>query len=127
MTDADESLTPVEVAPPWVHEMDQYFAQQMLGVEVKEIGVIGVDSGQIIILDPCLLRPIKGREIRPANGISEDRAFFAIESHYDNGDGDTGTVDVGIQITTPLGDGGYPVIATLNKFGQIIKIEITFV
>lgn len=80
----------------------------------ETLGHIGVDSGTIMVVDPCYVVPDDDwmnwyYEYRDKNGFDN---WFA---HMDSD---------GIAVTTPHGDGVYPVEARRNKNGQIVEIRI---
>jgi hypothetical protein len=85
------------------------------------IGRCGVDSGQIMIVDPCYV-------IDNSFGEQDYEECCAVTSE---GDG-AGQVmrDLAVVTTTGIGDGYYPVYATTEDLGgwgeRITRIEIDF-
>ena len=94
--------------------------------ETIHIGNVAVDSGQILIVDPCYLSEWK------------DGEYGDLKSHYGRAchlTSDTknlggemivsGIAGTGVAASSGYGDGLYPVIATY-KDGRIKKLEIHF-
>lgn len=80
----------------------------------ETIGYIGVDSGTIMVGDPCYVVPDENwsdwcDEFKDAGGYN---TYFAAM-----GDGT-------LSVSTPHGDGMYDVKARRNKHGQIVEIRI---
>lgn len=96
--------------------------------EKKELlGVIGVDSGQIIICDPCYLKKWKDNEY---SRKLEDGDFFsynaACHATKKNGGGCIGTFPGhAVVLQTGYGDGLYDV-EVLKKDGRIKEVKIKF-
>lgn len=80
----------------------------------ETIGYIGVDSGTVMVGDPCYVVP--------------DELWSDWCREYDSGGGfDAKYLEMGdgtIAITTPHGDGSYPVKARRNDRGQIVELRI---
>jgi hypothetical protein len=90
----------------------------------KLLGHVAVDSGQLIIVDPCYLKAWK------------DGDYDKTDNHYGKTCSITDNQDRGGEVTvSPIagngvafrtgGDGGFPVYAHYRKDGSISKIEIT--
>lgn len=99
----------------------------------KQIGEVGVDSGQLFITDPCYLD-------RWGSDEYDDERIKAMkksgQSNYDYSGccavtlsedraGNVGGGSLGVALSTGYGDGCYPVIATFEN-GVLIKVEISF-
>ena len=96
-----------------------------------KIGDCAVDSGQIMIVDPCYVLPGIGEQIRytyndllgeyEKPGVDDKQAFEVLFSKI------AGT---GIISSTGLGDGVYPVYAKIEdqgKFGKrVMELKIKF-
>lgn len=92
----------------------------------KLLGNCGVDSGQLIVVDPCYLSDWK------------DGKHDKLDNHYgkcckaslgkDSGDEVlvSGIAGTGVCLATGYGDGNYPVYAEYNKDKRIKKIIIEF-
>lgn len=101
----------------------------------KQIGVCAVDSGQIMICDPCYLkdewqdRPFtdETEKTTPDGDFSYAGACKRTLSAEGGGQLDfrRGNPGVGVVASTRYGDGVYPVYATYSE-GRITKVEIVF-
>ena len=98
------------------------------------IGELGVDSGQLVVCDPCYIDGEwkNEKDFNPENPkhnfsynaccqatIAKERAG---QLYYK-----LGRAGIGVAFSTGYGDGTYPVYATYNKEGRISKIEIRFI
>ena len=97
------------------------------------IGEVGVDSGQLVVCDPCYIGKSKGLELNDYKHMLELRAKTGggdlnkakkyLQLKYDLGHNGLGVV-----FDSGFGDGVYPVYATIKKFKgmgeRIVKIEI---
>ncbi len=89
--------------------------------EQVEVGMVGVDSGQILIVDPAYLHP-------PAKNRA---GGWVPEKHYEEcGDATMGRGAGQLESMSAVasstdGDGQFPVIATM-KHGRVLKLEIEF-
>ncbi len=77
----------------------------------KLIGHCGVDSGQILLIDPCYVYSDKFYDECCKVTLSEDKA---------------GETTLGVVTSTYSGDGNYPVYATTDEHGGIMSVEIVF-
>ena len=88
------------------------------------IGYCGVDSGQLMIADPCYVFPYD-------SGITLEQALKAYEdicevTLSDEGYGSIDTTcvkDAGVAFVTGWGDGNYPVFAEIEH-GRIFRVTI---
>ena len=93
----------------------------------KQIGSVYVDSGQLMITDPCYLKRWINNEFvdskleAPPYSYSYDGACNATLSPNKAGSLENG---FGVAFSSGYGDGEYPVFATYNKEGRIVKVEI---
>jgi hypothetical protein len=96
-----------------------YMARDIINdTDVRVIGYVGVDTGHLVIADPCYMSDVQddagntvGTEVlRPLPHLSDD----------------TGTAGLGIQVETGWGDGVYPVIAEY-KHGRVAGVYIEFI
>jgi len=95
----------------------------------KLIGHCGVDSGQLLIVDPCYLNQWKDGEFHPKTKKIKNSYDEAckITCNTKESAGEmiiSGAFGTGIVFASGYGDGEYPVYATYNKDKRIIKIEI---
>ncbi len=82
----------------------------------EHIGSVGVDSGQLMIVDPGYISD-KGIKDR----VDMDEVYAATSS--DEGCGQV-LNDLAVTFSTAWGDGGYDVYAVRDEEGRIIKVEI---
>lgn len=110
--------------------------QQTYTEQVKQIGFVAVDSGQIVITDPANLSFWKDNGFGESETIGEYSYGGACDlTLADDFDGqlvfESGTAGAGVASRTGLGDGLYPVYATivdLPDWGKrVSKIEIVFI
>jgi len=110
---------------------------ERINVRVK-IGEFGVDSGQVLIGDPCYLESGNGWN---TEGVEYDQKL--VEGYQKSGEyafnysgacartlSPEGAGSIGrnsaVVSTTGYGDGQYPVFATYNADGRVVKLEILF-
>jgi len=89
----------------------------------KIIGYCGVDSGQLLVIDPCYLSKWKDGEFDPDKQLDNSYAR-ACELTCGVGNSAGEVQEGGVVFASGYGDGNYPVIATYNKDGRIISITI---
>lgn len=99
----------------------------------KLLGYAPVDSGQLILIDPCYLSDWKDGEYKPEKKATNDYARACEITQNENAGGEmlvSGIGGTGVVFSSGMGDGNYPVIAHYEeseKFGRRIKsIEIKF-
>jgi len=101
----------------------------MKHLEEKVLGTIGVDSGQVMIIDPCYawddMFTMSGD---PTGGPYDEacRATCYTPHHYGGIKGTTDCDNAGFACGTLHGDGEYPVIALVDEQGRIHSITIDF-
>ena len=100
-----------------------------------QIGQIAVDSGQIMIIDPCYIEDSFETQF---DGKYEDQQKISYAMNYDGccqatlnekGFGSLGNKYVNqlaIACRTTYGDGVYPVYAQFNDDGQVTSLTIDF-
>ena len=85
-----------------------------------KLGIVGVDSGQLLICDPCYLQSegleTSERLINSAPIQKGDKNHKQIFN--------TIGAEVGIKFDSGYGDGAYSVYGYVNKHGAIVKVEI---
>lgn len=110
------------------------------------LGYCGVDSGQIIITDPCYIsrfkmdRPpntkVKRESVRVGNGVvkgypySYSGACGAANRNPRPGKGQLINMigaKMGVCVESGFGDGVYEVYAYLNKEGMVTRVEVIFI
>lgn len=85
----------------------------------KLMGSVGVDSGQLLIVDPCYIKH------HPMLHKDENWDQFCKERDFDNqvyGQ----SMCSGVVSCTRNGDGEFPVYGIFNKGGELLRIEISF-
>lgn len=95
----------------------------------KLIGHIGVDSGQIMVGDPCYLKEWKDNDLagsdwyeRSKKMTKDDKFDYSYEgasmaSCCKDGAGVLGTYEAAVSMRTKYGDGGYPVYLETDEDG----------
>lgn len=105
----------------------------MSNTEIKTrkeiIGYCGVDSGQILITDPSYLHDWKNNQY--GDSVPDGDYSYAGACDRTLASGFNGQLDSGVVSRTGLGDGYYPVFATIADLGEwgerVVKLEIEFV
>jgi hypothetical protein len=95
-----------------------------------KIGSIAVDSGQIMIIDPCYINADFAKEFDHSTKGQDQESY---EMNYDGCCNATlsskgyGTIgDLAIACGTLYGDGEYPVYAELDRNGRVRALTIDF-
>lgn len=98
-----------------------------------KIGTAGVDSGQLMVSDPCYVKDFISNEVdfdnkKNDNSYSYNGACHQTLNNETQG-GELGN-GLGVVFSTGIGDGSYPVYAYLGEidgFGErVLKVEIDF-
>jgi len=93
-------------------------------IERIKLGSVCVDSGQLLIADPCYLRDWKHGNFREGNNDNNYSEACNVTLSKNNG----GQVfnDLAVAFATTWGDGEYEVFAykDKNRNGRFMKIEI---
>ena len=96
-----------------------------------KIGEVGVDSASLMITDPCYIKDFKSGNYNPE--IKKDKSYSVNGACCaTDGKNQGGTIGkgLGVVFSTGIGDGVYPVYATLDDvemFGErVVKVEIYF-
>jgi hypothetical protein len=90
----------------------------------KIIGQVGVDSGSLLISDPCYINDhfsIRGDDIYNIYPDKDRHRQISTKATKN-----TIKIPIAMTVRTGWGDGVYPVTAHYNKYGRIAKIEINF-
>jgi hypothetical protein len=90
---------------------------------IELIGYCPVDSGQIILVDPCYLDNWKPGDFK--DGADNDYAKACTVTLGPNKAGQS-FHDMAVVTSTCWGDGSYPVYATRNLEGRISSVTIDF-
>ena len=90
----------------------------------KVIGQVGVDSGSLLISDPCYINDhfsIEGEDIYNIYPDKDRHRQISTQASKN-----TIKIPIAMTVQTGWGDGVYPVTAHYNKDGRIAKVEINF-
>jgi len=101
--------------------------------KTKLIGHVAVDSGQVMVVDPCYIRelwrgnsfisdPNEDGSYTPTNELSYDGCCTATLSKER-----AGQAGFAVASSSGYGDGEYPVYAEYNDEGQIERLTIEFI
>lgn len=101
------------------------------------VGYFGIDSGQVLISDPCYLSDFKDE--RDSGGVFNAELPKPYPFSYNGACSATcsednagvlgvlrGNEGLGIAVSTGYGDGCYPVYIKKNSEGRVMKIVINF-
>jgi hypothetical protein len=84
------------------------FFQKEKKMKTKLAGYCGVDSGQIMVIDPC----------------------YAFKDNYTGNDstvtGGNYDANIGVVTSSGYGDGCYPVFVDVNEDGRVVELRIAF-
>lgn len=104
-------------------------------MELELIGYVGVDSGQLLLCDPCYIdsqweeEDFSDENLSPKHAFSYNACSQATLS--ENGYGQLkykmGHDGVGVAFRTAFGDGVYPVYAKIDDDGNIKSVEVVFI
>ena len=103
-----------------------------------KVGEVGVDAGMVMVGDPCYLsnygkKSSDGFEWVESE-VEDQKTTKKFDYSYsgacaatlsDNGAGELGRGDA-VAVSSGYGDGVYPVYATYNHEGRIVKLEVVF-
>lgn len=94
---------------------------------VVYMGEVAVDSGQLVIIDPCYLQDWKNGEYH-LDGKNKDKNNYHEACEASLSKKGFGQIFKGLAIasSTLYGDGSYPVFAVTNAEGNISRIVIDF-
>jgi hypothetical protein len=109
-------------------DFDDYFFSRQGELEIEEMGMVAVDSGQLIITDPCYIDAAwENEKVETSQnfGYSYSGACLATESEKGYGElkSKSGYEGAGIVFSTAFGDGMYPVYG--EKYNdKIIRVYV---
>lgn len=94
------------------------------------VGHCGVDSGQILLADPCYINSFKdGETFAPAEAVDGQYPFSyngaCGATLSDKSAGQLGNA-TGVAVSSGWGDGVYPVYADYDHDGKITSVTIVF-
>jgi len=101
-------------------------------IEKIKIGVCGVDSGQLLVIDPCYIDSEWKKGDNPeedfGGGTYAECCKKTIEGKFGQLKFKRGHDGLGCVFSTGFGDGLYPVYAYIKDFGEwgkrVVKVEI---
>ena len=98
-----------------------------------KVGEVGVDAGMVMVGDPCYLDKFTDHDFDDAK-VEAQKTKGKYEYSYsgacaatlsENHAGQLGRGDA-VAVSSGYGDGVYPVYATYNHEGRIVKLEVIF-
>lgn len=100
----------------------------------KLVGHIGVDSGTLMLVDPCYIAKYpmlycQGQKIDKSGNIQWNQPKDTLPDLWGDfcmclDDNLPRTMNAGVVTRTRYGDGEFPVYAHFNKHGEIMKLEV---
>jgi hypothetical protein len=94
------------------------------------IGDVAVDSGQLMICDPCYLKEYEANEFRPNESVKEGDFSYHAVCHLTTGSTPHGQLcfrhghpGFAVAFSSGYGDGLYPVYATIED-GRVMEVRI---
>ena len=85
----------------------------------KLIGQCGVDSGQILLIDPCHVYKDEFDPDNPTGGDYDECCRITLSEDA------AGETELGV-VARSNGDGYFPVYAKTDEHGEIMSVEIVF-
>lgn len=85
----------------------------------KQIGTVAVDTGSIMVIDPCYANKVlpQIQKVHDQSSKAPDFAGGVIPAN-------DGTTMLATVFATRLGDGRYPVFAELDEQGKLVRVVI---
>jgi len=111
-------------------------------VTKKLLGYVSVDSGQVVIVDPCYIDYAEKRAIITKDPFPEDLSMTRIhkacceQTLSKNQTGqvwaetetkEPGRFEIAVASNSGWGDGKYPVYVKYSKYGRVKSLEIVFI
>jgi hypothetical protein len=90
----------------------------------EKVGYIGVDSGQIMLIDPCYIRKDFESEFKDKPDLNYAGACEVTLSK--DGCGNFGGIEMAFATRTAYGDGRYPVYVKRCPEGRILEVKVKF-
>lgn len=96
--------------------------------EWQQIGVVPVDAGCLLIVDPCYLRDVLFEGNKQIEAWYQRAVVEGGRDHWPvtHQDRKGGQMDLGHFVSTGEGDGIYPVEARFAEDGRIAEVRIRF-
>jgi hypothetical protein len=89
------------------------------------VGKFGVDSGQVLIVDPCYLEEWQVKKREDEKGYLSELTYHNVATTTLNEEFQVGMFE-GVASSTGYGDGCYTVYADFNKDGLVEQLTIRF-
>ena len=98
-----------------------------------KIGTAGVDSGQLMVSDPCYVKDFINNEVDFDSKKNDNSYSYNGACHHTlknkNQGGELGN-GLGVVFSTGIGDGSYPVYAYIGEIDgwgeRVLKVEVDF-
>lgn len=99
------------------------------------LGQVGVDSGQLMVSDPCYVKYFEDRDDGPQEFTKGDNGYSytgacSTTLYEDDQGGELGN-GMGVVFSSGFGDGAYDVHAYLDEIDgwgeRVVKVEITLI
>jgi hypothetical protein len=90
----------------------------------EKVGYIGVDSGQVMLIDPCYIKKDFESEFKDKPDLNYAGACEVTLSKA--GCGNFGGDGMAFATRTAFGDGTYPVYIKRDESGMILEMKIKF-
>jgi hypothetical protein len=96
------------------------------------LGHVGVDSGQLLLCDPCYIQSEWEQEDFNDEVPKHNFSYNACSNITLNEEGGgqlkykMGHEGVGVAFSTGIGDGFYPVFQNFDEAGNLISVEVVF-
>lgn len=97
----------------------------LFNVGRRKIGEIGVDSGQVVVTDPCYLKDWKDGHFEDGAKPDNDYARCCVASLKPEGGGEVEGRSA-VCSSTGWGDGSYPVYVEYDRDGRVARLIVEF-
>jgi hypothetical protein len=96
-----------------------------------KIGEVGVDSGQLILTDPCYMKQWKDDGYHPEDAPDGEYSYSGVckgtnKNQYVQCQYTMGHNGIAVAFSTGYGDGTYPVFAKRGAEGRIMEVKVLF-
>lgn len=95
-----------------------------MGNKFQKVGTICVDSGQVMLIDPCYIK--EGFDNSPSDKPGLNYAGACKTTLTKEGFGEFGGDSMAFATRTAYGDGVYPVYIKRDEDGTILEMKIKF-
>ena len=94
--------------------------------EWELVGRVPVDSGQVMITDPCYLGEFENDNYSADDDNTEVKFSYSGACHRTLADGAGQVTPLAVASSTGYGDGMYPVYAMYDNSGMIMQLAVDF-